>query len=91
MDLEKIYKEISNNIKTMTDEEIKQISDALNQSVSSNVNHLKIENTQVDTKNNYKVKDKEYGVNQNPSEDEKIHLEKQDINQVKNSNISIAA
>jgi len=90
MNLEKIYEDISNEIKTMTDDEIKEVSEVLRKSNLLNANHSNLKGSKVDTKSSYKVKEHEYSVMEKNT-DERTNIENHDINQVKNNNIIIAA
>lgn len=90
MNLEKIYEDISNEIKAMTDDEIKEVSEILRESNIVNANHSSLKSIKVDTKSSYKVEEYEYNVMEK-NKNERPNIENHDVNQVKNNNIIIAA
>ncbi|MDW4124421.1 hypothetical protein ACWEXW_09255 [Staphylococcus xylosus] len=90
MNLEKIYEDISNEIKAMTDDEIKEVSEILRESNLVNANHSSLKSIKVDTKSSYKVEEYEYNVMEK-NKNERPNIENHDVNQVKNNNIIIAA
>lgn len=90
MNLEKIYEDISNEIKAMTDDEIKEVSEILRESNLVNANHSSLKSMKVDTKSSYKVEEYEYNVMEK-NKNERPNIENHDVNQVKNNNIIIAA